>query len=270
MNFIKKLFGKKSINENPPPNVDNSIDSLDIEQKFKNAIDILSPFKRTAYLPLIKHNSNTFSCKSKIGGYPYLRNSRDWPVCQNCKKNMQLFLQLNLEELPENKNTGLIQLFYCTTSEPHCESELESFFPFSEATVCRKIKIGKESKQIEPDIEELFNEKLIIDWQLIDDYPHFEEYSLLSINLDLDDDVYELMEQRNIGLPIEKDKLFGWPYWIQSVEYPYDRKTGEQMELLFQVISEDNLPYMFGDSGIGHLTQSPHNNEELGFGWACS
>jgi len=39
---------------------------------------------------------------------------------------------------------------------------------------------------------------------------------------------------------------------------------------LFQLASENNLPYMFGDAGIGHLTQSPENKEELGFGWACS
>lgn len=71
-------------------------------------------------------------------------------------------------------------------------------------------------------------------------------------------------------MPIAKDKLYGWPYWIQSVEYPFDRKTESQMQLLFQFDSEDNLPYMFGDAGIGHLTQSPDNDKELGFGWACS
>jgi hypothetical protein len=41
------------------------------------------------------------------------------------------------------------------------------------------------------------------------------------------------------------------------------------MTLLFQLDSGDNLPHNFGDMGIGHLTQSRSNEEELGFGWAC-
>ncbi|MFK7971974.1 MAG: DUF1963 domain-containing protein, partial [Bacteroidia bacterium] len=69
---------------------------------------------------------------------------------------------------------------------------------------------------------------------------------------------------------ITGDKLFGWPYWVQSQEYPFDRKTESRMELLFQFDSEVNLPFMFGDAGIGHLTQSPDNKDELGFGWACT
>ncbi len=217
---------------------------------------------------MTKESENTFSDKSKIGGFPYLRNKSDWPKCPNCEKHMQLFLQLNLKELPENKKQGLIQLFYCTTSEPLCESALEAFFPFSKSVECRKIEVNGASASIKPKIDNLFNEKLIIGWNAKDDYPHPEEYSRLGIELDLDD-VYELMEEKGIGLPIEKDKLYGWPYWVQSAEYPFDRKTGKQMELLFQFDSEDNLPYMFGDAGIGHLTQSPDNENELGFGWAC-
>jgi len=267
MNIFKKLFGKT---DKPNIEVENYSDSIDIEKEYESTIKLLDKFKKKAFLPTTKESGNTFSEKSKIGGFPYLRNENDWPKCPNCKKNMQLFLQLNLQELPEDKKQGLIQLFYCTTSEPLCESDLEAFFPFSKSVECRKIEINGESASIKPQIDELFNEKLITEWTFKDDYPHPEEYNQLGIELDLDDDVYELMEERGIGLPIEKDKLYGWPYWIQSVEYPFDRKTEKQMELLFQFDSEDNLPYMFGDAGIGHLTQSPDNENELGFGWACS
>jgi len=41
------------------------------------------------------------------------------------------------------------------------------------------------------------------------------------------------------------------------------------MELLFQIGGSENIPYMFGDAGIGHITQSPDNENELAFGWAC-
>ena len=268
MSFFKKLFGGKNQENNSIEQ--KSPSQEDIEKAFSESIEKLIEFKRTAFIPATKSNKATFSDKSKFGGLPYLRDEKDWPVCPNCKKNMQLFVQLNLKELPEKKENGLAQLFYCTTSEPFCESDMEAFFPFSKSVECRIIETESESVQIEPNLDELFEEKLITRWTSKDDYPHFEEYHQLGIELELEDDVYELMEEREIGLPIEQDKLYGWPYWVQSVEYPFDRKTETQMELLFQLGSEDNLPYMFGDAGIGHLTQSPDNKEELGFGWACS
>ncbi len=260
MNFFKKIFGSKK----------EEILTLNIEEELQKAINILDKYKRIAYIPIIKESELEFSVKSKIGGFPYLRNQDDWPVCPNCSKNMPLFLQLNLEDLPIKKDKGLIQLFYCTSEEPHCESDLEAFFPFSKAVVCRKIQIEKNTSIITPNIDEIYDEKLIIGWEMKNDYPHPEEYHRLGINLEIEDDVYDLMEEREIGLAIEGDKLFGWPYWVQSEEYPSDRNTGTTMDLLFQLSSEDNLQYMFGDAGIGHLTQSVDDQNELGFGWACS
>jgi hypothetical protein len=39
------------------------------------------------------------------------------------------------------------------------------------------------------------------------------------------------------------------------------------MQLVFQHTG-DKLPFMFGDSGIGHITQCPEHKEFLAFGWA--
>jgi hypothetical protein len=38
---------------------------------------------------------------------------------------------------------------------------------------------------------------------------------------------------------------------------------------VFQIDSEDNLPYMFGDVGCAHITQCPEHKEVVAFGWAC-
>lgn len=269
MKFLKKIFGKDN-SKNPAlkSNKTNNKTS-DIQDRLRKALEILNKYKRTAYLPVTIITESQFSSDNKIGGLPYLRNNNDWPVCPNCKTNMQLFLQLNLEQLPINQNSGLLQLFYCTSYEPHCESELEAFFPFSKATLCRIIEIKNAPVEIVPVIDGVFPEKRIIEWESVDDYPHSEEYELLGIDLEIDDDLIELMDEKELGVTISQDKLFGWPYWVQSVEYPFDRKTKSKMEMLFQFDSEDNLPYMFGDSGIGHLTQSQHNKTELSFGWAC-
>ncbi len=228
----------------------------------------LRPFIRTAYLPKTQSVEKEFNAASKIGGFPYLRNLKDWPVCANCKKSMQLFLQLNLNNIPINTEDCLIQLFYCTNNEPICEIDCQAYFPFSESAVCRKIKIEGPSAQIKPNLAEIFPEKKIISWEPVDDYPIYDELEELGIDMDIED--YEILEINEIGIPITGDKLFGWPHWIQAVEYPFDRKTATRMNLLFQIDSEVNLPYMFGDGGIGHLTQSPDNPDELAFGWACS
>jgi uncharacterized protein YwqG len=268
MNFLRKILGINRTDSEKITNTENSSDEL--EQRFQNNLKALENYKRTAFIPQTSIVDREHSSDSKIGGLPYLRSDNDWPICPNCKKHMQLFLQLDLSKLPVKNSSGLIQLFYCTSNEPLCESELEAFFPFSKAVECRKIEIQGKSKLVDPKIDEIFEEKRIIQWVPKTDYPHFEEYGLLGIDIEVDDDVYSLMEERNIGLPLQGDKLFGWPYWVQSVEYPRDRSTKNLMELLFQLDSEVNLPHMFGDAGIGHLTQSLDNDNELGFGWACS
>jgi hypothetical protein len=38
---------------------------------------------------------------------------------------------------------------------------------------------------------------------------------------------------------------------------------------VFQVDSEDNVPFMFGGSGCGYITQCPEHKEVVAFGWAC-
>lgn len=268
MNLLQRIFGKRT---KPAPMAVPEIETLlpvnALEEKVNKTVELLEGLKRTAYLPITSEHENTFSDQSKIGGFPYLRNAEDWPQCPNCQKHLQLFVQLNLEQLPERKDQGLIQLFYCTSSEPDCETALKAFFPFSSAVVCRKTAVNGPSAIIQPVIDTIFKEKLITGWEAKNDYPHAEEYE--SLGLEMDDEVLEILEARGLGSTVDKDKLFGWPYWVQGVEYPLDRKTGQQMELLFQLDSEDHLPYMFGDSGVGHLTQSPDNKEELAFGWAC-
>jgi hypothetical protein len=41
------------------------------------------------------------------------------------------------------------------------------------------------------------------------------------------------------------------------------------MQLVFQLDSMMNLPYMFGDSGMGRITQCKEHKEVPAFGWAC-
>ncbi len=65
------------------------------------------------------------------------------------------------------------------------------------------------------------------------------------------------------------DTLLGWPHWIQGVEYPECPKCKARMEHVFQIDSEKNLPLMWGDMGIAHVTRCPTHREVLALGWAC-
>jgi len=131
--------------------------NVDDQAVINSILTQLRHIKRTAYIPITQESNKIFSPHSKFGGFPYLRNSEDWPMCPNCDNHMQLFLQLNLEDIPVNKDKGLIQLFYCTNDDPLCEADCEAFFPFSESTVCRRISIDQISFQIEPVIKELLD-----------------------------------------------------------------------------------------------------------------
>jgi len=63
---------------------------------------------------------------------------------------------------------------------------------------------------------------------------------------------------------------FGLPsYWIQGIEYPTCPRCSTRMALVFQLDSEDNLDFVFGDSGVAHVTQCPQHPDVVAFAWAC-
>jgi uncharacterized protein YwqG len=78
----------------------------------------------------------------------------------------------------------------------------------------------------------------------------------------------DLAERLSVAEP--GDKLGGWPYWIQGVEYPACPVCQAEMHMVFQLDSNDNLDFMFGDVGTGHITQCPVHKSVVTFSWACS
>ena len=230
----------------------------------------LRPLKRSAWVPVVQDGEGDLHA-CKFSGIPWLGEAEEWPVCPSCKKPMQLFVQLNLSRLPSRPEgcpkTGLVQLFYCTSSEPLCECDCEAYSPGSKSVVARLVQpVGNGRKMAGSPVEEAFPPKLITGWEEREDYPNGEEMQEHGLNLS--DAESEALEEMNV--PLSGEKLFGWPAWVQGVEYPACPECGIRMQLLFQVDSEVNIPYMFGDCGCGHLTQCPKHPEHLAFGWACS
>jgi uncharacterized protein YwqG len=213
---------------------------------------------------------------SKFSGKAYVLEGEDWPLCPNCNKPMQLFLQLDLGSLPKELKgrfgTGLLQMFYCTSFEPNCEVASSGWVPFSKNGVVRVLRPKGPGKDLEvPSIERYFPAKRIVGWEPLDDYPGLEVLEEQGVEIDNShyDRIFEEEKKRTWPSPHQGDKLGGWPFWCQSPEYPECPKCGKTMRLLFQFDSEDDVPYMWGDSGIGHITQCEDHKDVVAFGWAC-
>lgn len=222
---------------------------------------------------------------AQFGGSPFLARGERWPLCKGCSQPMQLFVQLPLASLPAGtpiRGEGILQLFYCSQDDGTCET----WAPFSGAHVVRLLT-GPAVVAPPPADLEAFPVRSVERWQELVDYPHPEEHGRLGITyaydfpkkrvdvsckelgLALRDLGFEPDVAQQIGDAEMGDKLGGWPAWVQSIEYPKCPTCGREMELVFQVDSEDNVPHMFGDAGCGHITQCPDHPQVLAFGWAC-
>ena len=229
----------------------------------------LSAFRRRAWIPEVVDDDGA-PTDSKFSGRPFLAPGESWPKCGNCGQPMQLFVQLNARDLPADSERaldgGILQFFYCTSERPHCEGECEAYFPNAKSTLLRLLAPQGVAPSVaeEPSVD-MFPPRRIVSWTEVPDYPNWEELDELGIEL-ADEESDTLAEQ---DFPHIGDKLLGWPAWVQGVEYPSCPECGARMELLFQIDSEDNVPYMFGDTGTGHITQCPVHRNRLAFGWAC-
>ncbi|NJR70894.1 MAG: DUF1963 domain-containing protein [Synechococcales cyanobacterium CRU_2_2] len=238
------------------------------------------PFRKQAWQPKVKPGIGP-STHSKFGGRPWIAPGEPWPECPSCMQPLKLFVQLNLNQIPkeleEDFGTGLLQLFYCTNDEPDCAVACEAWFPFSQSTVVRIVHPespdsgSEEHESEEHEIEDSFPEKVIVGWEAVEDYPDPEEIEAMGVNLsDQDWEQLERLDDQGVSIPRDGDKLSGWPFWAQSPEYPDCPKCAGRMQLVFQIDSECNLPFAFGDSGCGHITQCEIHPDQVAFGWACA
>jgi uncharacterized protein YwqG len=249
--------------------------------------------KRLAWKPITQDGDSGLT-SSKFAGTPWIAEDDTWPLCNSCQQPLQLFLQLNLAKLPQSLKgkfgEGLLQLFYCIRGNDKgpCDA-IDSWEPFSDtASLVRIIQVKGNPLIIDlAQKSQSFPVRSIIGWEEIDDYPNPQEHSQLGLKYNYDwknntvniaceelDLVIENIQDEylaeNISTSQAGDKLRGWPLWIQDTEYPQCPVCNEQMDFVFQIDSEDNLPYMFGDLGTGHITQCPKHKNVVAFGWACS
>jgi hypothetical protein len=257
--------------------------------------------RRDAWRPLTEQATGSGN-RSQFGGIPLLAIGEPWPACTGCRRPMQLFLQLDLASLPESSplrgDHGILQLFYCAYDprvKQTCECDLEMSQPLSPGKLARILDVdtrGAAAPAV-PTGFVPFPSRVITGWERFDDHPAAVEQEELGVHHDYDfqpGETFTTVEWREGGIRFdrvltpndgpgvaeaistaaEKDKLGGWPMWIQGVEYPRCPQCDRLMSYIFQIDSQDHVPYMFGDAGCAHLTRCERHPEVLGFGWACS
>lgn len=137
-------------------------------------------------------------------------------------------------------------------------------------------------------VEGEFPPRQIVGWQEMGDYPDWGEAVLLQGIQFSDDEFKIILNSANINedeiedlsyvstladideqrseqrwvinnfmdntrmRPLEGDKLAGYPYWVQDVEYPNCPICNRMMDrYIFEFASDDNIPYLWGDVGSG-------------------
>lgn len=229
---------------------------------------------KPAWIPITVEKKGDILC-SKFAGTPFLSKNEHWPLCGNCQKPMQLFLQLNSDSLPSGLHPdkvfgkGILQIFYCTSED--CETKCQSFKPYSKATLVRIVNPYQVESLVElADLGNLF-EKVITGWTKTLELPHtsdilnFIDLDKVNVNENLPDIIEELKEYNTTD-----DKLLGYPNWVQ---YPEDQDCdlcGQSMTFIFQFSSNDNIDFTFGDMGGAYLYQCPTHRDQLSFFWQCT
>jgi hypothetical protein len=267
-------------------------------------LDALRPWadaqRRSAWRPVVVPGEPA-QTMSKFCGTSWLVDREAHPTCKHCGRALQLFVQLDLDHLPDQLagffGTGVLQLFYCIGSAAmtvagggpaECFAE-DGWAPFSDKASLVRVVPSRALRPAPPPpaAARQFRPLAITAWEPFDDHPDAGDHAMAGLESEYDFTRHSLTlrcpmvgldaKVRTQDLAVEDiaqaalgDKLAGWPLWIQAPDYPACPTCGARMRLVFQVDSEDHVPYMFGDSGVGHITQCPTHHDVVAFGWACS
>jgi len=295
---IGTFFTMMGCSPEDPSTRDNSVPNMPNE--FKAVVNSLKPWRkqhiRKAYRP-ITQASKSMEGISRFGGIPLLGPTNDWPSCGRCSRPMSLLLQLDLAAIPASKaplDSGVLQVFYCTRMDFDTNEFCDDYQPFSSCHHLRVISDSQMSPPVGANPVLTFPPVDIVGWESFDDFPSGEEHDRLGLRYDYefrpgftsvgvhwdDGNVHftDIVCTNDAGGDLAgeiasaspKDKLLGWPMWIQGVEYPSCPRCKREMEYFFQLDSEDNVPHMFGDVGCGHVSYCPDHPDVLAFTWACS
>jgi uncharacterized protein YwqG len=256
--------------------------------------ELQAHFKEIAQVPVYKpvvRKGQSDLPVSKYFGLPWLPAGEEWPEINGVK--LTFILQLDVASLPEPHKSalgseGLVQLFYDITGENEWDESafIRRVLTNGQPSSCKADPTLEEGVEGPSDTQaDAFTDdtaewkpKLIKDWKADVDYPRYEHLEDLT-DIDLEEifDRKEVDASEKLDNCLQGDKLGGWPFWTQGVEYQED-KAGQQMTYVFQLDAgcffdgrkfPAHAPSLFAGDGTGHISVSPTDPNELKFWWAC-
>ncbi len=251
---------------------DDEVPSFTREELDALLADIRGKFARIAFVPGLSIEDDP-DARSRLGGRPWLPQGEAWPQCGACDAHMPLFVQLDLDTLPEDAPSlggkGLLQVFFCTDLE--CDDE-DSWAPFKGLGKLVRVvdDSGPGAVATADRSPEGWPSRPIATWARFDDLPSWDELAELhEYDGDAVATAYTDTETDEWLYPVYGEKLGGWANWIQGVEYASCRKCGRAMDVLFQIESDAAFPFNWGDAGAAHVQGCAEHPEVVTLTWAC-
>ena len=162
--------------------------------KIHEIVKMLQPWlvkhRRPAWKPTVVEGDGS-ATTSKFCGIPWIGPDAPWPACGHCNQPLSPFLQLDLDNVPEELGgrfgTGLLQLFYCTRDE--CQG-YGGWEPFADdLSRVRIVHPDGPSEAIPPSPQHLhLSAKRIVGWSRFDDLPTPCEHDDLGLKYTYDFD----------------------------------------------------------------------------------
>jgi hypothetical protein len=229
--------------------------------------DELMRFQRPTWIPQVRFREGDITA-SKMGGTPFIAMGEEWPCCGRCSQPMELFLQLNSQDLPAemaDRFSGLLQVFLCATDGYSNGTCAYGYEAFSAAAMLRLCNPTGQPRYQHPPFEDSFMEAVIESWERLLDLPSLRELEALAVELNDAQTRLVIDHPRMFAWPGEK--LGGWPDWPQNVDYVACPECENRMEVLFQFNSDGTLPHAFTDGGTCWISQCTTHKHRLAVTW---
>ncbi len=277
-----------------------------IQKKLKLVVDIFPEIYprdliKPSWRPLVQDGDGSV-VDSKFCGLPYLAPGEEWPLCGTCGKPMHFIMQINFSQVPEETRISngdcLLQMWYCVRE---CNFDASNRLdPTARSNLVRiTLLVGEAPSVNAPDcgasqvIGGTFPAKRIVGWEKQrEEFLDISQWDSL-LPADLREKIYEIIDfnldpVKNWMNPEKGDKLGGWARLHERNAVPKCPFCASEMQLIFQIQSEDNLPYLWrprfpnGTSlgrprttahiskGTGYITQCQIHRDQVTFTWDYS
>jgi hypothetical protein len=227
----------------------------------------LKEFERPAWIPQVRFNAGEVT-SSKLGGTAWISESEAWPCCPVCSSPMELFLQLNSNDLPAelaDRFSGLLQVFLCVTDGYSTGTCGLGYEGFSKASMLRICNPDGPPRYQRPPFADAFIEGVIESLRPHVDLPSLQE--LVALGIELSDSQERLMINQSERFALAGDKLGGWPDWPQNLDYIACPRCARRMDVIFQIDSGCALPHCFMDGGMAWVSQCKDHPDVIALNW---